>query len=177
MKALKIIGFGSAALLALILIAALVVSTEFNYQKSITIDAPIEKVWGNISSLSAMDKWSPWNDHDPKMKKEMSGIDGTVGSKQSWESDVKEVGNGSQTITGLTPPTRLTTDLKFYGEYESEAKAFVQLTAQGNQTVATWGFESEMPYPFNLVKVFVSAESMLGKDFGNGLNKLKKLSE
>ena len=87
MKALKYFGIGLGLLVALLLIVALFVPKEFKYEKSIIIKSPIDTVWLNVNSLSALDKWSPWNDHDPKMKKEMSGIDGTVGAKQSWSSE------------------------------------------------------------------------------------------
>ena len=60
------------ALIVVVLIAALFVSNNIDYEKSITIDSPVEFVWGKVSSLSAMDKWSPWKDKDPKMKQTIS---------------------------------------------------------------------------------------------------------
>ncbi len=177
MKILKIIGFGLLILIAIPLIIALFVSNDMNYEKSINIDAPIEVVWENVNSLSDLDKWSPLNEYDPNMQKKISGTDGTVGAKQEWESDVDEVGKGSQTITKLDPPNLIETDLKFYTPYESEAKGYVKLVEEGDNTLATWGFDSEMPYPFNVMKVFVDFEELMDEEFSKGLTNLKRLSE
>ncbi|MFZ4724908.1 MAG: hypothetical protein ACOYMD_05640, partial [Paludibacter sp.] len=80
MKALKLIGIGLLVVVAILLIIALFIPKDFAYEKSITINAPIDSVWQNTNSLTGLDKWSPWNDHDPIMKKEMVGVDGTIGA-------------------------------------------------------------------------------------------------
>jgi hypothetical protein len=177
MKALKYLGLGLSVLIAIPLIIALFISKDMSYEKSIRIDAPIDSVWMNVNSLSAMDRWSPWNDHDPNMKKSMTGTDGTLGATASWESDVDVVGKGSQTIAKIEEPTLFETDLKFYAPYESEAKAYVQLSSDGDGTNVTWGFKSEMPYPMNFTKLFMNMEEMMGNDWSNGLGKLKALCE
>ena len=175
MKALKIIGIVLATIVGLILIIALFVSKEFAYEKSITINAPIDSVWANANSLAALDKWSPWNDHDPNMKKEMSGIDGTIGAKQIW--DGKVVGKGSQTIARIEKPTLFETELVFYEPQESHGKGFVKLSTEGNGTKATWGMTGSMPYPFNIMNLFMDMEKSMGKDWDKGLGRLKNLSE
>ena len=175
MKALKIIGIALAAIVALVFIIALFVPKQFVYEKTIVINAPIDSVWGNTASLSAMDKWSPWNDHDPNMKKEYSGIDGTVGAKQSW--DGKVVGIGSQTITNVQKPVLFETSLDFITPRESHGKGYVKLLADGSTTKATWGMTGSMPYPFNIMILFMNMEKQMGKDWDLGLSRLKKLSE
>jgi hypothetical protein len=177
MKTLKIIGLGLLIIVAIPLIAALFISKDVNYEKSISIKAPVEVVWEHVNSLDDIDKWSPWNDYDPDMKKEMSGIDGTLGASQSWESEVPEVGKGSQTISNIQVPYLLETDLKFYTPYESEAKGYIKLVEENGGTIVTWGFKSEMPYPSNLMKLFMNMEEMMDKDWNNGLTKLKNLCE
>jgi len=175
MKALKIIVFGLILLVVLLLIVALFVTRDFAYEKSITINAPIDSVWVNTNSLTALDKWSPWNDHDPNMKKEMSGIDGTIGAKQSWESKI--VGKGSQTIAKIERPTLFETELIFYEPNESHGKAFVRLISKGSRTKVTWGMTGNMPYPFNIMNLFMDMEKSMGRDWNKGLIKLRKLSE
>ena len=46
-------------IVALLLIIPLFISKELNYEKSVAINAPISRVWGNVKSLSAMDQWVP----------------------------------------------------------------------------------------------------------------------
>ncbi|MEE9429498.1 MAG: SRPBCC family protein [Melioribacteraceae bacterium] len=177
MKILKTIGLAFIFMIVFALVVALFVSNEMNYEKSITINAPIDSVWENVNSLSDLDKWSPWNDYDPNMKKEMTGTDGTIGAKQSWDSDHEKVGKGSQAIAKINAPTLFETDLKFYEPFESEAIAYVKLVDEGSSTKVTWGFESEMNYPFNLMKLLMDMEEAMDKDWNNGLGKLKQLSE
>jgi uncharacterized protein YndB with AHSA1/START domain len=97
--------------IAIILIIPLFISKDMNYEKSILINAPINKVWENVSSLTAMDAWSPWNAKDPNMQRTLDGTDGTPGAKQSWVSTSKEVGEGSQTIVAIDKPNKLSTNL------------------------------------------------------------------
>jgi hypothetical protein len=161
----------------LVLLAGLLVSKDANYEKSIEINADINTVWGHVSTLSAMDKWSPWSSKDPNMKRSLTGTDGTVGAKQSWESKMKNVGEGSQTITRVEAPSLLETRLEFIKPFKSIATAYVKLSEKGNQTWVTWGFKSKMPYPMNLMKLFMNFEKAMDKDFGEGLAKLKALCE
>lgn len=177
MKILKKVGIGLLILIVITLILALFVSKNLDYEKSISINAPVDLVWENVNSLSDLDKWSPWNDFDPNMKKEWTGIDGTVGASQSWESDVEEVGKGSQTIAKIEAPNLFETDLKFYEPWESEAKAYIMLEAEGSGTKVTWGFHSEMPYPFNITILFMDMEGEMDPVWNNGLSKLKQLCE
>jgi hypothetical protein len=95
----------------------------------------------------------------------------------SWESNVEEVGKGSQAISKIEAPTLLETDLKFYVPYESEAKGYIKLSPEGTGTKVTWGFQSEMPYPFNVMKLWMNMEEMMDKDWNSGLAKLKALCE
>jgi len=175
MKLLKYLGFGLLALVLIVLVVALFVPKTFKYEKSVSINAPIDSVWENTNSLAALDKWSPWNDHDPNMKKEASGADGTVGAIQSWDSEI--VGTGSQTIKSVQKPTLFETKLDFLKPHESHGEAYVKLEEEGTGTKATWGMTGSMPYPFNVMILFMNMEKSMGKDWDNGLGKLKTLSE
>ncbi|GAA4278279.1 SRPBCC family protein [Aquimarina mytili] len=177
MKALKKIVLVLIILIAIVLIAAAFVSKEMVYEKSITVNTPIETAWENVNSLEDLDNWSPWNDIDPNMKKEMTGTDGEIGATASWDSEVKDVGKGSQTIAKMEAPNLFETDLKFYAPYESEAKGYIKLAKEADATKITWGFHSEMPYPFNLMMVFSDMEEAMGDTWSNGLSKLKQLCE
>ena len=177
MKVLKIVGIILLIIIAVPCIIALFISGDVKYEKSITIMAPKEKVWQNVNSLAAMDKWSPWNERDPNMEKKMTGTDGTVGAKSEWNSDQEDVGRGSQTIIEIKAPDMIKTDLKFYDPYESEAQAYVKLEGDSTQTIATWGFTSEIPYPFTISKLFVDIGEQLDPDYQKGLEMLKEICE
>jgi len=161
----------------LILLLGLIVSKDMSYEKSIPINATIDKVWNNVSSHKSMNHWSPWNEKDPNMTKTLTGTDGTMGAKQAWKSDVKGVGEGSQTITKLDEPNLMETRLEFLKPFKSTADAYVKLSKEGNNTKASWGFKSTMPYPMNIMKLFMNFKKAMDADFGSGLKKLKMLCE
>ncbi|NJN28321.1 MAG: SRPBCC family protein [Cyclobacteriaceae bacterium] len=164
-------------IVAVVLIVPLFISKELNYEKSILIDAPSTKVWENVSTLAAMDKWSPWNERDPHMERSLTGVDGSVGATQHWKSDAKNVGEGRQTIVALDPPEQLKTKLEFLKPFKSQADAYIKLDEGNEGTITTWGFESQMPYPMNMMKLFMNFEKNMDKDFGSGLQKLKAICE
>ena len=105
----------------------------------------------------------------------MTGVDGTIGAKQSWENDI--VGTGGQTIATIEEPTLFETNLDFLKPYESHGKAYVKLVSDGLKTKVTWGMTGNMPYPFNIMNLFMNMEKNMGKDWDNGLSKLKNQSE
>jgi hypothetical protein len=164
-------------IIAILLIIPLFISKEMNYEKSISVNAPIDKVWDQVSTLTAMDNWSPWKERDPNMHQTLTGTDGEPGAKQSWVSKEKNVGEGSQTIVAVDKPNKLNTKLEFIKPFKSQADAYVKLSEDGSETTATWGFESSLPYPMNIMKLFMNFEANMDKDFGSGLNKLKAICE
>lgn len=164
-------------LIIFILLLGLVVSRDMSYEKSISINAPVKKVWGNINSLAALDKWSPWNEKDPNMEKTFTGTDGTVGARQCWKSKEKGVGEGCQSITKIEEPTLMETQIEFIKPFKSFADGYIKLEEDGSNTTASWGFKSTMPYPMNLMKLFMNFEKSMDKDFGHGLSKLKGICE
>jgi hypothetical protein len=61
--------------------------------------------------------------------------------------------------------------------HESHGMAYIKLISDGKATKATWGMKGHMPYPFNTMRLFMNLDKMMGKDWDNGLDKLRKLSE
>ena len=61
---------------------------------------------------------------------------------------------------------------------ESKAKAYMTTDSIGTtQTRVTWGFDSAMKYPMNLMLLFMNMDKMIGADFEIGLNNLKAILE
>jgi Polyketide cyclase / dehydrase and lipid transport. len=178
MKVLKGIILVLATILIALLVIAAFVSGDCQYEKSVSINAPVEKVWQNTNTLKAMDQWSPWNDLDPNMKKDWTGTTGQPGEKVCWDSKNEDAGKGCQEVTKVDAVNkRIDTNIKFLTPYESEAAAYVTVVPEGNGSKATWGFTSKIPYPFTLMKLFMDLEEAIGKDYEKGLSRLKAASE
>lgn len=176
-RVLKILGFLILIVAAVVLIGGLVVSRDYHFERSITINAPQATIWDVVSRFSNFKQWSPWAERDPNMQTTLTGTDGTIGSKYSWKGN-KEVGSGEETITGLKPMEQVDIDLNFKEPFESHATCFIRLVPSGNQTTVTWGFDTRMGYPSNFImKTLMNMDNMMDKDFSHGLNKLKAYCE
>jgi hypothetical protein len=174
MNALIMILFGLIGLIALLLILALFVKKGYAIEREIIINKPKQTVFDYIKLLKNQDSFSKWANTDPAMEKEYRGTDGTVGFVSAWNSKVKNVGKGEQTIKKITDGENIDFDLHFMKPMEAKAKAnMATLALSENETKVKWGFSSGMKYPMNLMLLFMNMEKMLGDDLSEGLNNLK----
>ena len=73
---------------------------------------------------------------------------------------------------------RIDYELRFLEPWESTSPAYMTFTSLDSMTTSvSWGFEGEMPYPFNLMLLFMDMEEQLGNDLQQGLNNLKVILE
>ena len=165
------------AIIVIALIAAAAMPKTFGYEDSITIEASSSNVWKHAGSLKGMDAWSPWMAKDENIKHTWEGEDGAVGSSNCWDSQVEEVGAGCQKVVEVEENKVFLTELNFTRPNEGLGKGYTYLEEDGEGTKVCWGFESEMPWPFNLMIPMMDMEKQMGEDWSNGLSKLKELSE
>ena len=62
-----------------LLIAMFAIGKAYHFEKSIVINAPAEKIYQNMNSMKAFNRWNPWMELDPNMTVEYSGNSGQVG--------------------------------------------------------------------------------------------------
>ena len=103
------------------------------------------------------------------------GIPYMIGSLESTD---KNVGKGEQEITGIVEGERIDYELRFVEPFESKEHAYMILeSVSENQTKVIWGFKGKMPYPMNIMMLFMDFEEMIGNDFEIGLARLKEIME
>jgi hypothetical protein len=164
-------------IIALLLLAGLVISKDIKATKEIIINKPVGEVFNYIKYLKNQQHYSKWATLDPNIKNEFRGTDGQPGFVNSWTGN-KKVGVGEQEITAIEEGKALLTDLRFIKPFKSFAKAKMAVEAiDASSTRVTWGFESKMNYPTNVMKLFMNMSEMIGKDFSTGLANLKALME
>lgn len=174
MKILKRIGLFLLAFLALALITALFVKKELHAEREIVINKPRADVYNYVRYLKNQNDYSKWGSMDPAMKKSFRGTDGNVGFVSAWSSEKSDVGEGEQEITALKDGERIDYAIHFIRPMESRATSYMILEPQGEaQTKVRWGFDSRMAYPFNLMRLFMDMDKMIGDDFAMGLRNLK----
>lgn len=175
-KTIKITGFLLILLVVLILIAGLIFPNEYHFERSITIQAPKEIIWKNISTFNNFQKWRSW-DNDRVMQQAINGIDGTVGAVYSWQGN-KEVGSGSLTYHSFKPMEYVAIDARFKKPYASTARIAHVIRDEPNNFEVTWSFDSEMPYPLNAItRLFMNPDNYMSADVTRSLQKLKELCE
>lgn len=164
-------------LIGLLLLAGLFISKDLQANKEIVINKPVDEVFGFIKYLKNQQLYSKWAALDADMKNEFNGIDGQPGFVNHWVGN-KKVGEGEQEITAIEEGKAIYTDLRFIKPFKSFAK--VKMTAEAidaSSTKVSWGFQSKMNYPLNIMKLFMNMNEMIGKDFSTGLTNLKNLLE
>lgn len=164
-------------LIAVLLITGLFISKDMKATRSIVINKANAEVFNYIKFLKNQQNYSKWASMDPNMKNEFRGTDGEVGFLNSWEGN-KKVGKGEQEIKGIEEGKRLITELRFIKPFKSVAKATMSTeSVNENSTKVSWGFEGQMNYPMNVMKLFMNMEKAVGDDFSIGLNNLKTVLE
>lgn len=145
-------------------------------ERSKTINASAEKLFAQVANLRNWSGWSPWDKRDLKMTKTYEGEDGTVGSSYGWLGNNK-VGQGTMTIAKLEAPSAVTIDLNFVKPFKSQSSSRLTLMPEGKGTRVTWTMTGQHNWMSKIMRIFMSMDKMIGKDFEEGLNNLKTLSE
>jgi len=149
---------------------------SFRVQRSITIKAPAATIFPQVNDLRAQQSWSPWEAKDPAMKRAYSGEQSGKGAKYEWQGN-KQVGHGGMEIVESTPPTRVLMKLDFITPFPANNMAEFVLEPKGDSTVVTWAIYGPSLFMSKLMGVFMSFDTMIGKEFETGLAKLKAQME
>ena len=173
---LKIILIVVAVLILGVLGLAMTKADTFTVQRSASIKAPPEKIFAALDDFHRWPDWSPWEKLDPDMKRTQSGAASGKGAVYAWEGNSK-VGAGRMEILESTPASRVAIQLDFIKPFEGHNTATFTLQPQGDATNVNWTMTGPTPFVSKLMQVFVSMDSMIGKDFESGLANLKALSE
>jgi uncharacterized protein YndB with AHSA1/START domain len=173
---LKKIAIAVVVLIAGVLIFAATRPDTFRVERNTAIKAPQEKVFAFINDFNRWSTWSPWEKLDPAMKRMHSGTASGKGAIYAWEGNSK-VGQGRMEITDTTPPSLVRIKLDFLKPFEAHNTAEFTLAATGDTTTVTWAMYGPSNFVNKLMSVFVSMDSMVGKDFETGLANLKATAE
>ena len=173
---LKTIAVIVAVLIAGVLIFATMKPDTFSVQRSATIKAPPDKIFAVLNDFHRWTEWSPWEKLDPAMQRTLGGAASGKGATYAWEGNSK-AGAGRMEIVESVPARRIGIQLDFIKPFEGHNIAEFTLTPQGDATQVNWQMHGPAPFITKLMQVFVSMDSMIGKDFEEGLANLKAVAE
>jgi hypothetical protein len=173
MKGFKIVVLTVLALVTVILITAAFMKRDYSVTRSIIIQRELSPVFMYLKSLKSQNDWSVWGKRDPNMTSEFIGEDGTEGCISKWKGN-DEVGEGEQEMMKIVEGKRIENELRFKTPWESTSKAiFTTVPIDDSSTQVSWILEGTMPYPSNIMSLFMNMDEMIGKDFEEGLANLK----
>lgn len=164
------------AVIAGILVYASTRPDSFSVQRATTIHAPADKVFALINDFHRWGEWSPWEKLDPEMKRTFSGAAAGPGTIYDWTGNSK-VGAGRMEILKAASASKVDIKLDFIKPFEGHNIAEFTLTPQGENTQVQWVMHGPAPFVTKLMGVFVSMDSMIGKDFEAGLANMKNAAE
>ena len=173
---LKIIAIIAGVVIAAILILAATKPDTFRVQRTLSIKAPPEKIFGLVNDFHSWALWSPYEKKDLAMKKTYSGNAVGSGAKYAWQGD-KNVGTGSMEITSSVEPSKIIIAFDFLEPFAAHNTAEFSFEAQGDSTVVTWATQGPSPYLTKIMHLFFNMDKMVGDDFEVGLANLKTLAE
>ena len=173
---LKIIVIVAVVLLVAVLGFAMTKPDSFSVQRTTKIKATPEKIFPLINDFHSWGAWSPWEKMDPTMKRRHSGAESGKGAVYEWDGNAK-VGKGRMEIADVSPPSKVTVKLDFLKPIEGHNTAEFTLEPQGDSTNVTWAMRGPAPFISKVIQVFISMDSMIGKDFETGLANLKGIAE
>jgi len=173
---LKNIAIAVVVLVAAVLLFAATRPDNFSVERTASIKAPPEKIFPLITNLHSWGSWSPWEKMDPAMKRTYSGAASGKGAVYAWEGNSK-VGEGRMEITDVSPPSEVTIKLDFVKPFEGHNIAEFTLEPKGDSTNVTWTMYGPTAYVAKVIGIFVSMDSMIGKEFETGLANLKTVAE
>jgi hypothetical protein len=146
--------------------------------RSITIQAPAEKIFPHIDDFHHWPGWAPQDKEDPTMKRIYSGEQSGTGAISDWQGS-GNTGKGRMTITESTAPNKVVVKVDFVRPFAAHnVNEFVlQPNEPGTSTTVTWTMRGRNMFFMKIMGVFVNMDRMLGKHFEAGLQNLKLVSE
>ncbi|MEP7366908.1 MAG: SRPBCC family protein [Acidobacteriota bacterium] len=172
---LKKIGIAVGVLLLGVVGFAMTKPDSFHVERSITVQAPPEKIYPHINDFHTWGEWSPWEKMDPAMTKTYSGAPSGKGAIYEWQS--KEVGTGRMEILDSNPTTGVMIKLDFVAPFEAHNVADFTFVPEGGATKVVWAMNGPNNFVSKVMQVFMSMDSMVGNDFEKGLASLKTVAE
>lgn len=102
-----------AIIVAIPFVTALFIKKDYQVERVIVINQPVNEVFDYLKHLKNQDNFSKWASMDPDMQKTYRGTDVTVGFVSAWASDNPDVGVGEQEIKAITAGQRIDFELRF----------------------------------------------------------------
>jgi len=164
--------------LALVILAVLALAAirpaRFTVQRSITIQAPPERVFPFLNDLH---RWPEWSDTDPAnaIQRSYSGQAAGKGAICDW-AGAGNAGKGRMEIVDSSPAeVRLQVD--WVRPFAARNFNTFMLAPEGQGTRVDWVLDSQNVFMLKIMTLFVSPDRLMGSHLEAGLASLKAAAE
>lgn len=165
------IGIAVLVLLAVLGVVIALQPAHFRVERSAVVAAPPAAVFEQVNDFHHWPKWSPWEKLDPGMKKTFSGAPAGTGAEYAWAGNDK-AGEGKMRITHSQPTERIDIQLDFIKPFAATNQATFTFSPSGAGTQVKWTMDGNNGFISKAFCLFVDMDSMVGKDFDQGLANL-----
>jgi uncharacterized protein YndB with AHSA1/START domain len=164
------------AVIAAVLLFAATKPDTFRIERTTTIQATPDKIFGLIDDLHNWPLWAPQDREDSTIKRTFSGPERGVGAMSGW-SGSGSTGKGQMLIVESTPPKSVIIKVDFEKPFAAHNVNEFMLVPEGSATRVTWSMHGSNLYMMKLMGVFTNMDRMMGKHFEVGLVNLKAVAE
>ncbi len=149
---------------------------KFNYERSVVINAPAEKIYPYLSNFKLGSQWNPFDQKDPNLKRTFLGNDGEVGSAMNFEGN-NEAGSGKLEMLSLIPNTEAQIKLTMTKPWKAENLIIYKLAPEDASTRFTWTMSGDGGFMGKLMMTLIDCEKMVTDEFEKGFQNLKFIIE
>ncbi|HLW71885.1 MAG TPA: SRPBCC family protein [Candidatus Binataceae bacterium] len=161
---LKIVGLVLVVSVGGILIYAATMPKDFRVSRSITINAPPEKIFPLINDLKSFNEWNPFAKQDPSNAIAYSGPQKRQG-RWRFVGQQGQSGKGSLAITDTAPPSRVNMRLDMEKPMEGHTNIVFALQSVGTATEVSWTMAGPYPYIQRVFGTVFNMDKMIGGAF------------
>lgn len=163
--------------LVLFLLILVILPKEYHIVRSINVEKPRETVFNFLRFFKQHHIWSPCATHDPSLIETFYGQDGEVGIVRQWKGN-RKYGEGEMEFTKVVEGERIEGVIHFKRPFRAIADfRFNFQDTDKNETKIEWEMSGIKPIPMLLGSLFLSMDRIVGKDFEEGLTRIKEVME
>jgi hypothetical protein len=168
------------AVVALVVIGFVIVAAlqpaDFRISRQATIAAPPAAIFPHVNDLSKWRAWSPWENLDPDLKRTYEGPASGERASYAWVGN-SQVGEGRMTITDSQASERVRIRLEFIKPFKATNQSEFTFEPTGDRTAVAWSMTGKHTFMGKAMCLVMNMDKMIGKNFEDGLAKLKNVSE
>ena len=173
MKILKKILLVFAIIIVVLAIIGWMLPSTIHIERNMTMKASTASIFNQVNVLKNWENWSPWKAMDPEMKVTYNDIPSGNGASYSWLGD--KTGVGKITLAEVKENKSIVTLLNFEGE--KNANSGFRFEKDGDETIVTWYFDSEVGANPFMRLFWKMGVGMMEDTFDSGLKALSEAAE